>query len=87
MAVLFKPFADESAVVTIGNLELENRVDRISIHGGVDLTRDKAGLKLALELKTKIDQIVTAMQGERLPERIEVEPSGTVENPFQREQN
>jgi hypothetical protein len=82
MATLFKPFADESTVVSVGELSLENRTDRVSIHGDVDLTRDKQGLRLALELKTRLDQIVAVLQAERLPERVSVEPPGEGKNPF-----
>lgn len=66
----------------IGELSLENRSDRVSIHGNVDLTRDKQGLRLALELKTRLDQIVVVLQAERLPERVEIEPPGEGKNPF-----
>jgi hypothetical protein len=82
MATVFKPFADEAAVVSVGSLSIENRLDRVSVHGDVDITRDKVGLKLALELKTRIDQIVTALKAEALPERVEVLPPSWVKNPF-----
>jgi hypothetical protein len=82
MAAVFKPFADEAAVVSIAALSIENRLDRVSVHGEVDITRDKMGLKLALELKTRIDQIVTALKAESLPERVEAERPSTVKNPF-----
>lgn len=82
MATLFKPFADEAAVVTVGDLTMENRMDRVTVHGAVDITRDKAGLRLALELKTRLDQVVLALQAERLPERVSTEPPGEAPNPF-----
>jgi hypothetical protein len=82
MAAVFKPFADEATVVSIAQLSIENRLDRVSVHGEVDITRDKQGLKLALELKTRIDQIVTALKAESLPERVEVERPSMVKNPF-----
>lgn len=38
----FKPYANESEVIRIGALEVENRTDRVSLTGDVVLTRDKA---------------------------------------------
>ena len=37
----FKPYANESDVIRIGDLEIENRVDRVSITGDVVLTSDR----------------------------------------------
>lgn len=82
MATLFKPFADEAAVVTVGGLTMENRTDRVCIHGAVDITRDKAGLQLVLELKTRLDHVVLALQAECLPGRVRSEPPGEAPNPF-----
>ena len=47
----FKPYANESDVIRIGALEIENRIDRVSLTGDVVLTRDQAGLALAKELQ------------------------------------
>jgi hypothetical protein len=40
----FVPYANEADVLEIDNLMLENRLDRITISGDVDLTADKQGL-------------------------------------------
>ena len=40
----FKPYANESDVLTVGNLSIENRLDRLTLHGDVELTKDKKGL-------------------------------------------
>ena len=45
------PYANESDVLTIGNPAVENRVDQISVHGNVELTKDKAGVALAKQLQ------------------------------------
>jgi hypothetical protein len=42
--VSFVPFANEADVIGIGDLTLENRLDRITIAGDVDLTADVPGL-------------------------------------------
>ena len=35
------PSANKSAAITIGELHVENREDRVSIYGSLDLTRGK----------------------------------------------
>jgi hypothetical protein len=77
-----KAFQNEEESIAIGELTAENRLDRISLYGSLQITRDKAGLKLALELKELIDAAVTALQAEKLPEHIAVAPSEKVDNPF-----
>ena len=79
----FKPYANESDVIRIGALEIENRTDRVSLTGDVVLTRDQAGLALARELHTLIGQVIKALQAEeKLPETVEVKPAQVVKNPF-----
>ncbi len=79
---MLKPFADESAVLEIGGLIAENRVDRLSIHGALDITRDKSGLKNALALKALVDNVVKALQSETLPDEITLASTDKVANPF-----
>jgi heptaprenylglyceryl phosphate synthase len=77
------PFANEEEVITIEELLIENRLDRISIHGSVDITKDKQGLEYAFALKRQIDTIVESLKREDLPERISVENvTKEVKNPF-----
>ena len=81
----FRPFADESAVVRIGGLTVENRTDRVSLGGGLDLTRDRAGLAAAPQLLDLVAAVVTALEAEgaALPEALP--PPGAppvVRNPF-----
>ncbi|MEO7160507.1 MAG: hypothetical protein ABJA84_03815 [Polaromonas sp.] len=79
----FKPYANESDVIRIGALEIENRTDRISLTGDVVLTRDKAGLVLAKELKALLDRVVRALEDEQpLPEAVVLKPAREVKNPF-----
>ena len=51
MSNQIQPFANESDVIRIGGLEIENRLDRVSITGGLVITKDQAGLVLAQELR------------------------------------
>jgi len=79
----FKPYANESDVIRIGALEIENRTDRVSLIGDVVLTRDQAGLALARELQALVKQVVHVLEAdEKLPETVEVKPARVVKNPF-----
>ncbi|NMM14155.1 MAG: hypothetical protein HHJ17_11540 [Rhodoferax sp.] len=79
----FEPYANEADVLRIGDLEIENRVDRVSLTGDVVFTKDKAGLTLAKELQSLIGRIVNALDAEKqLPQTIELKATETVKNPF-----
>lgn len=77
------PYANEEDVIHIDELDIENRLDRISIHGSVDITKDQLGLEYAFALKRQIDTIVEYLKKQALPEEVSVEnESKEVENPF-----
>ena len=79
----FQPFANESDVLTIGNLSIENRLDRLTLQGDVELTKDRKGLALARQLRALLDATVTAIEGEKeLPQAVATEPTQEVRNPF-----
>ncbi len=79
----FRPFKNEADCVQIGDdLTIENRVDRVSLFGSIDLTLDSKGLKAAKELKAILDLTVAAMEQIDLPEHILVTKPKTVMNPF-----
>ena len=79
----FKPYANENDVLRIGNLEIENRIDRLSLTGDVVLTRDQAGLALARELQALLGQVVSALEADKqLPEKVQLKPAREVKNPF-----
>jgi hypothetical protein len=77
-----KPFQNESDAIEIGELTIENRLDRIELYGSLQLTRDKAGLALAKQLKDVIDKTIKAMQSRELPDHITNAPTDTTDNPF-----
>ena len=78
-----QPFANESDVIRIGNMEIENRLDRISISGDLVITKDHTGLALAKELQLLIGSVVKALQAEpQLPQAVPVAPDIRVKNPF-----
>lgn len=83
MTQAFKPYANEADVLRIGDLEIENRQDRVLLTGDVVLTRDKTGLALAKELQSLIGRVVKALEAEKtLPETVELKAALTVKNPF-----
>jgi hypothetical protein len=79
-----RPFQNEADVVLFGELSVENRIDRVSIHGSLDITRDRPGLADAKALKACLDAIIQALEGEtELPDQVAgPKPSDTVDNPF-----
>jgi hypothetical protein len=85
MKKTISPFTSESESLSIGDLTIENRTDRISIYGNIDLTRDKAGLEHARLLQAVLDKVVQALESERnLPDEIaEPDMPDEVANPFQ----
>ena len=79
----FVPYANESDVLRIGGLEIENRIDRVSMTGDVVITKDKAGLALAKELQSLVGDIVKALEADKqLPMTVELKATETVKNPF-----
>lgn len=80
----FIVFQNESDVFEIGGFTVENRLDRISIYGSLDITKDQEGLRKAMLLKPIIDGAIAEMQrkGEYLPEKIGTEQAEEVKNPF-----
>jgi hypothetical protein len=77
-----KPFRNESESLQIGDLTVENRIDRVSIYGSIDITRDKEGVALARQLKEIIDLSLSELEKEELPESIALAALETVDNPF-----
>ncbi|VXB76329.1 hypothetical protein [Massilia sp. 9I] len=78
----FTPFANEADVLEIGDLMLENRLDRITISGDLDITADKAGLEAARRLHAQLGEVVAALEARELPDRLPPPEVKTVDNPF-----
>ena len=78
------PFANESEALQLDELTIENRTDRVSIYGSIDITRDKRGLELAQRIKHLLDAIVKRLSQEDLPESIPPPQNiDVVKNPFE----
>lgn len=79
---VFVPFANEADVLNVGNLTIENRSDRITLNGDVDLTLDKAGLAMAKQLHQLLGDVVATMEATALLDKLPAPDVKTVENPF-----
>jgi hypothetical protein len=78
----FVPYANEADVLQVGNLTIENRLDRITVSGDIDLTLDQDGLAAAKVLQRVLDDVVRALEGQTLPPRLPAPPVKMVPNPF-----
>ena len=78
----FTPFANEAEVIQIDNLIIENRLDRITVNGDVDLTLDQAGLAKATLLHQLLGEVIAAMSASPLPHTLPPPDVLTVDNPF-----
>ncbi|MFC7738900.1 hypothetical protein ACFQX4_24590 [Roseomonas sp. GCM10028921] len=79
------PFGDEAASTSVGDLTIENRTDRVSLYGSLDVTRDRRGLDDARRLRVLLDAVVRALEaeGDRLPEQVGSGPGPErIPNPF-----
>ena len=79
----FVPYANESDVLEIGGLNIENRIDRISISGDIDLTLDKPGLALAKQLRQLLADVVAQLEKQDLPAALPPPVVTSVANPFE----
>ncbi|MCU6501571.1 hypothetical protein LPN04_27630 [Rugamonas sp. A1-17] len=78
----FVPYANESDVLNIGQLSIENRLDRITLSGDVDLTADQAGLEDARALHQLLGEVVARLESQKLPARLPPPAHQIVTNPF-----
>ena len=79
----FAPYANESDVLNIGTLSVENRLDRVSLSGDLDLTLDQAGLALAKQLQKLLADVVAELEKRELPKQLPPPEVKTVDNPFE----
>jgi hypothetical protein len=78
----FIPYQNESAVLHIGGLTIENRLDRITIAGDIDLTADQVGLADARALHQLLGDVVATLAARQLPKELPPPAITTVSNPF-----
>lgn len=76
------PFRNESEVVQINGLTIENRLDRVSMYGSIDFTLDKIGLEKARNLLEVMKATVEVLESSDLPEKVKIEGPENIKNPF-----
>jgi len=79
----FVPYANESDVLHLGGLSIENRLDRISLSGDLDLTLDQQGLALAKQLQKLLGDVVAELEKRELPRQLPPPEVKSVDNPFE----
>ncbi len=80
---LIYPYQNEFETASLDGLTIENRTTHVSIYGDIQLTRDKAGLADARQLRDLLHDIVHALESDpALPEKIVSAKTVTVKNPF-----
>ena len=80
---MFKAFENGVESHAIHDLTLENQEDCVSIYGNLQITKDQHGLKAAQALQAYLNDIVMTLEKQpNLPEKIERQIEGEVENPF-----
>lgn len=84
----FIPYANEADVLQVGELSLENRLDRIVVFGSLEITRDLGGLQVATALCDQLAAVVATLRAEqadgRLPHKVAgPAPDELVPNPFE----
>ena len=78
-----EPFKNETESITLGQLTIENRLDQVELYGSLSITRDQAGLALALKLKSVLDDAIDHLQhASNLPTHITYQPTDNIDNPF-----
>lgn len=79
----FIPFADEAEVLHIAGLTVENRLDRVSLSGDIDLSADQQGLDDARALHALLGAVVAQLEARGdLPPQLPPPVVQTVDNPF-----
>ena len=79
---MFKAFENGSESHAIHDLTLENDLDCVSLYGNLQITKDQVGLQAARKLQAFMNEVVTALEQENLPEKIQRPPEHEIENPF-----
>jgi hypothetical protein len=79
----FHPYANEAEVLQLQGLMIENRLDRVTLSGDIDLTCDQAGLAAARQLHALLGAVLATLEATpALPAQVTTAPPGRVDNPF-----
>jgi hypothetical protein len=78
----FKPFADDTASVSIGGLTVENGTERLALYGSLDVARDDSGLAALRRLRRIVDEAVAVLEAGPRDGAGPDAPTVEVGNPF-----
>lgn len=78
----FIPFSDEQTAFCISDLHVENRLDKVSIFGEIDINLDQQGLEHAKILQSMINRVIEELESRALPTTINLKPTKKINNPF-----
>ena len=81
-----KPFQNETETDAIDELTIENRLDRVSIYGSIEITADEEGRRKVASLQLLLNRVMAELvkkdaAGE-LPAKIVLDATTPVTNPF-----
>lgn len=80
---MFKPFINGTESHSLHDLTIENDIDRVSLYGNLQITKDQSGLESARALQAYVNAIVQTLEKtENLPKKIETQSENEIENPF-----
>jgi hypothetical protein len=68
-ATRFSPFRNETDRLQIGGLTVENRLDRICLHGSLDIPRDQEGLVAARKLMDVLSLTMLQLSHTSFPDK------------------
>ena len=78
----FPAFENETIQIVVDHLNIENRLDRVSVYGSLDITKDQVGLDRALALQAVLAATIAALQAQALPAMLPAPKIDTIRNPF-----
>ncbi len=82
---MIKPFNDDEAASSIGDLAIENGTAKVLISGSLEISRDVEGLSRARALKQLAENLVAELEAQDLPKLAtdtQMAAVDKVENPF-----
>lgn len=77
------PFQNESDAISMGDLNIENRLDRVSIYGELHISDDIDGYVASIALSELVSSIVNILKADKdIPDSIQIVAPELVSNPF-----
>lgn len=81
-AMAKRAFENESDSAAIGDMTVENRLDRVELYGSLTITLDREGEALLAKLESLVAGMRRAFEAQpELPETVTLQTSGTLDNP------